>query len=281
VGAVVGAILAATGLVEDSLSPLDEAVVASIDGENIYLNQYRSYVEALQQDRGYELSTAEREHILSRLIDEKLLIRHGEQSGLTRTEPTVRKAIVDAVIENIVSDRKGLVPDQSQLERFYADNRAYFSHAPLLQVQRMVFRGPQAAERAGRARLALTDSQPFAEVKEALADREVLSLPGSPMPATRLPNYLGPSQARAVAALEPGQVTAPLTSGDAIVLLGLVNKLDGETPPLSEVHEQVLREYQRRENDQALRDYLDELRADSDIRLNKAQLQAPGKTGLL
>ena len=59
--------------------------------------------------------------------------------------------------------------------------------------------------------------------------------------------------------------------------LALVAKLTGEIPPLAEVRDQVLREYQRRENDRALREYLEELRAESDIRINKAQLDAPGE----
>jgi len=277
VGAALGALLAATGLLEDQLSPMDDAIVASIDGENIYFRQYRSFVDTLQQDRGFELTTEDREHILSRLIDEKLLLRHGEQSGLTRTEPAVRKAIVDAVIENIVSDRKGIVPEQATLEAFYQDNRTYFSHAPLLQVQRMVFRGTGAARRAEQAHLALSNGQAFTEVQAALGDEEVLNLPASPMPLTRLPNYLGPSQAKLVSALEPGEFTTPLKSGDSFVLLALVAKLTGEIPPLAEVRDQVLREYQRRENDRALREYLEELRAESDIRINKAQLDAPGE----
>ncbi|MEH6580997.1 MAG: peptidyl-prolyl cis-trans isomerase [Halioglobus sp.] len=272
-GAVVGALLAASGLVEDTLAPLDEDIIASINGENIYRSQYQSYADLLQQDRPGALSDKDRQHILNRLIDEKLLIRHGQQSGLVQTDPAVRKAIVDAVIENIISSRKGAVAEEAELQQFYEENGAYFSQAPLLQVQRMVFYGPRAKARSEQAYSALAKGEPFAQVQQELADREVLSLPDTPIPASRLPGYLGPSQAAIAGKLTRGQISQPIESGDHWTILQLLDRVPGQSPPLSEIRDQVQREFQRRGNDQALRTQLDELRADADVRINTSLLQ--------
>jgi PPIC-type PPIASE domain len=213
-GAAIGALLAATGLVEDKLSPLDKDIVASIDGQNIYRSQFQGYADLLQQDRPAPLSDKDQQHILNRLIDEKLLIRHGQQSGLIQSDPAVRKAIVDAVIENIVSSRKGVLAEEAELQQFYEQNGAYFSQAPLLRVQRMVFYGPRAKTRAEQAYNALAKGEPFVRVQQELADREVLSLPDSPIPTSRLPGYLGPSQAAIAGDLTQGQFSQPIASGD-------------------------------------------------------------------
>lgn len=272
-GAITGALLAATGLVEDTLAPLDEDIVASVNGENIYLSQYQSYADLLQQDRPGALSDKDRQHILNRLIDEKLLIRHGQQSGLVQTDPAVRKAIVDAVIENIVSSRTGAIAEETELQQFYEDNGAYFSQAPLLRVQRMVFYGPGAKARTEQAYSALAKGEPFDQIQQELADREVLALPDTPIPASRLPGYLGPSQAAIAGELTRGQISQPIDSGDHWTILQLLDRVPGQSPPLSEIHDQVQREFQRRGNDQALRTHLDELRADADVRINTPLLQ--------
>ena len=105
-----------------------------------------------------------------------------------------------------------------------------------------------------------------------------MRLPTSPIPQNRLPNYLGPSLARAASELEPGQFTPPIPSGGSFVILGLLEKVPGQTPALEKIRDQVTREYRRRQNDEALRDYLADLKSSADIRINKPlllQLETP------
>jgi hypothetical protein len=270
IGALIGALLAATGLLE-SAAPLEAEIIATIDGEPVYLSQFQTYVDALQQNRSERLGPEEREHVLERIIDEKLLIRQGERSGLTRSEPTVRKAIVDAVIENIVSERAGSSADEAELRTFYEQNHSYFSHAALLQVERMVFRSGDAETRAAAAHAALLSGQSFARVK-AGADEAILKLPTSPIPATRLANYLGAGQAEQLSEMTAGQFSVPVANGSAYSILLLVAKMPGDTPAFEDIREQVTKEHRRRGNDEALRDYLEQLRDDADIQHNRAGL---------
>ena len=278
VGAFIGAVLAATGLVENQLRPIQEETIATIDGEAISLARYNSVVQALQKDRGKPLTDTDRARLVERMIDEKLLLQHAEHLGLTRNDAAVKKAIVDAVIENIVSENRGAITETAELERFYRNNLSYFSHTPVVSVQRMVFRGVEAQQQAQLAHVALESGEVFASVKLKLASEDVLQLPTSPIPQNRLTNYIGPSLAKAVAELEPGQFTSPLATGGSFVILGLMERLPGQSPSLETIRDQVTREFQRRQDDQALQDYLAELKANAEIRINQPLLLRQGKT---
>lgn len=271
-GAIIGAGLAATGLVEDRLSPVTHKIIATIDGEVISLAHYNSVVATVEKDRGKPLADSDKNYLLERMIDEKLLLQHAQNSGLTRSDSAVKKAIVDAVIENIISKNRGVIPNNKDLETFYATNLSYFSHTPVMRVQRMVFKGAEPHKQAQQAHSALGRGESFASIKQHLASEDVLQLPSSPIPRNRLPNYLGPTLAQALWDLEPGQFTAPLASGSSLVILGLIDKQSGQTPPLEKIRDQVTREFQRRQNDQALQDYLEDLKASANIRINRPLL---------
>jgi parvulin-like peptidyl-prolyl isomerase len=273
-GALAGALLAASGLVENQLNPLDAGIIASVDGEAIYLAQYQSHLELLQRDRRQALSRQEREQVLQRLVEERLLIRRAEQSGLTRSETAVRKAIVDAMIENAVIDTAVAAPTEGELQTFYSANSVYFTPAALLQVRRLVFRGEDADQRAASARRDLLAGLDFDAVQRELANPGIVALPSSPIPANRLQNYLGPSLTEAAVQLPSGGVSPVLSNSGALVLLQVVQSVPAQQPPLAAVREQVLREYQRRRRDEALQDYLQELRAEADIRVNESLLGA-------
>jgi parvulin-like peptidyl-prolyl isomerase len=272
-GAIIGALLAVSGVLQPAATIDSREIAATVDGEPIYRHQYQAYIEALQRDRRNPLIEGYQRQVLDRLIDEKLLIERGLQSGIPRTDPAARKAIVDAVIEAAVAAAGAVVPAAGELEAFYRDNQAYFSSPPLLQVRRMLFRPPQALQRAGQA-LARLDTEPFESVRDSLADRDILALPGGLLPENRWQGYLGPAQTAALARLDVGAISQPISAGDNVYLLQLVARQETPPAPLADIRDQVLREYQRRQRDQALRDYLDDLRARADIVINRQNLPA-------
>ena len=56
-----------------------------------------------------------------------------------------------------------------------------------------------------------------------------------------------------------------MRSGTGVHLLQLVDREPSRAPPYDEIAEQVRNEWTRRAGDRALRDYLDELRAQADV----------------
>ncbi|MEH6591345.1 MAG: hypothetical protein V7746_13885, partial [Halioglobus sp.] len=95
-------------------------------------------------------------------------------------------------------------------------------------------------------------------------------------PGTRLATYLGPGQVAQLNAMTQGQFSHPIANGTAHSILLLLANLPGEVPAFEEIREQVLKEHRRRGNDEALRQYLTQLRDDADIQTNKALLNADG-----
>ena len=175
-------------------------------------------------------------------------------------------AIVDAMVQSIVASAPPAQPGETELLHFYRENIAYFSSPPLLQVQRMEFRGEGAARRARDARAALIDGESFDEVEAALADKPVVAVPGAPIPANRLVQYLGPTPVGQLTELEVGAISGPHAREGGLQLVRLAGRVEGVAPPLQQVRAQVLREYRRRASEAHLREYLDDLRAAADIR---------------
>lgn len=264
-GAAVGALLAATGLVERQAA-VPGNVLAEVNGEAIAEVEYLNYLQAMQLDRRRPLDAEQRLQVLDRMIEERLLLQRAEQSGLLRSDTALRKAIVDAMVQSIVASAPPAQPGETELLHFYRENIAYFSSPPLLQVQRMEFRGEGAARRARDARAALIDGESFDEVEAALADKPVVAVPGAPIPANRLVQYLGPTPVGQLTELEVGAISGPHAREGGLQLVRLAGRVEGVAPPLQQVRAQVLREYRRRASEAHLREYLDDLRAAADIR---------------
>jgi parvulin-like peptidyl-prolyl isomerase len=267
-GAVLGALLAATGLLEssDALLPADQ--VALVNGQPITKADFLGYLELLARDKRNPLDDSDRRHVLDRVIEERLMVDRGLELGLPHSDPAVRKTIVNAMIQLAIADSANVEPDERALAEFFDANRAYFTPADRLQLRRLVFRGEGSASRATEAhrRLATED---WAAVATELADTDLLSLPSSPLPVTKLRGYLGPSLTDAALQLPPGSISEPIADQGGYTILQVLSHQGDAAPPLPSIREQVAREYRRRAGDQALRDYLEGLRRHADVSVDE------------
>ena len=176
------------------------------------------------------------------------------------------------MIQTIVSDVSNAEPEDDALQAFYQKNNNYFARPARIQVQRMVFRGPDAQQRALTAHQSLA-SQAWHLVATSMADTDILSLPASMLPVSKLTGYLGPTLTEVALNLPVGGYSPPQAEQSGYSIVMLVDLQRSETQPLAEVREQVLREFQRRAGDDALREYLDELREAADIGIDEAFLE--------
>ncbi|MBT4520517.1 MAG: hypothetical protein HOC23_10970 [Halieaceae bacterium] len=264
VGALIGAVLAASGMLESSQEFLPEGTIALVDGAEISTSGYLSLLEQMSKDKRSPLQSADRRQVLNRLIEEKLLIARGLELNLAYGDPRVRKTIVNAMIETAVSEVASARPADSELKRFYADNSSYFTQPVQLRVLRMVFRGADGELRARRAHLALAD-EPWQQVQQRLADEDILSLPTSLLPINKMRGYLGPTLTDLAANLAKGSYSDVQVDGSGYSILLLVDMQQGSPPRFDSIREQVNSEYLRRAGDDALRDYLDQLRDGADV----------------
>jgi parvulin-like peptidyl-prolyl isomerase len=278
-GAAAGLALAGVGIMrrgpalEDALPA---GAVASVNGTAIRLEEFQRAAQALAADRRDPLGEQDKRHVLDRLVDEELLVQRGMELGLAQHDRRVRGDIVAAVIQSVVSESEAKEADDAELEAFYAENRDYFARSGRLAVRQILVRAEpvrtdeEAHARAAEASKRLRDGEAFAAVDEALGDPQVAILPADPLPLPSLREYVGPSAARAAAAMAAGEVSDPVRGSAGYSVLVLVAREAGDVPPLSDVREEVRVEWRRRSGDTALRTYLDELRERADVRVPDA-----------
>jgi parvulin-like peptidyl-prolyl isomerase len=277
-GAAIGALLAASELLRPGLDVLPADAVAGIDGDTISKADYLYFLDSMNKERRSPLDKVARERVLDRLIEEQLLIRRGVEMGLPWSESTVRKALVSTVIDTVIAEASTALPDDNELQEFYSQNLDYFRPAPRLRAQRMAFRGEDAAQRARSAEERL-DKESWSSVAAALSDPVLPELPAALLPASKLRDYLGAELTAEALRLSPGQHSAAIAETGGYSIVGVQGVEAGQAPPLHEIREQVLQEYRRRAEEAALRDYLEQLRAEFSISVDEAFLRELDETG--
>jgi parvulin-like peptidyl-prolyl isomerase len=136
--------------------------------------------------------------------------------------------------------------------------------APLRSEDEARTRAEQAAER-------LRGGEAFDSVRQSLGDVEVAPVPRDLLPITKLQEDLGPTAARAAQALEVGAASDPQRSASGYHVLVLLDRAPGAQPALADVQDEVRAELRRRAGERALRSYLDDLRAQADLRVRSEQ----------
>jgi hypothetical protein len=273
-GTLLGIALAAAGLLrggDTTLAATNGEAIARVNGRVILKDDYNRVITALAGDRRAGITADDRKRVLDRLIDEELLIQRALDLGLADHDARVRKDLTVAMVDSIVAPTSDLRPTDAELESFYGEIRNFLTQSDHLRLRQIWVRVPTLADsetahgRAAEAAARLRRGDDFAGVKASLGDEEIAPLPDTPLPASKLADYLGPTALRAVGELQIGEVTDPVRSSTGYHVLQLVDRVAGETPRFDEVKPQVLAEYRRRAADRALRSYLDDLRARSDI----------------
>ncbi|MEH6551305.1 MAG: peptidyl-prolyl cis-trans isomerase [Pseudomonadales bacterium] len=270
-GALIGIILAASGILQDSTGQLDKHTLANVNGKTISKAEYLGYIDRLEQEKRSPMTTADRRHVLDRMIDEKLLLDRGQQLGLPDSSAPVRKLIVQQVMQSAVSNVSAEQPSDKQLKQFYQDNIGYFTFPPRAHVRRLVFRNhaeSSAEQRATQAYQLLRAGGALSDAI-AMADTDLLGLPGELLPRQKLLQYLGPSQTDKAFTLENGEISAPIADNGQYVLLIMLQRQDSQARPFDDIRELVISEYERRQGDQALADYLEDLREQANIHIDE------------
>jgi parvulin-like peptidyl-prolyl isomerase len=228
-------------------------------------------VAALASDRRAPLDEADRRRVLDRLIEEELLVQHAVELGLVRSDRRVRADLVTAVLGALNAASDAYEPDDEEVAAFFTENREYFARPARLRVHVVRVATPAGSDRvAQRARAEqavarLRGGEPAQAVREALGDEPVAPLPDALLPPAKLREYLGPSALEAALVLAPGEVSEPVATPQGYLVLRLVERTERAAPTLAEVEPQVRAEMRRRSGDRALRQRLDELRADAAV----------------
>lgn len=211
-------------------APGSSTVVVSEEAEALLVAQF-------EQRQGREPTEEERADLVARHVDEEVLYREGIALGLDRSDPIVRRRVVQRMqllLEDLAQ------PDPAQLRAFFESHADAYAGPATLALEHVYFGGEDARLRAEDARVALRGGadpgdlgQPFAH-GNAFARRT----------RAQLERMFGPELAQAI-------VEAPLEewvvarSGLGWHVVRVTSRAEGRVPELERVRARVVQDWRR------------------------------------
>lgn len=279
-GACVGLIMAASGLVERwSPSPgeLPIGAIARVGGKIITQERYLQLLNDLATDQRAPLSAADRQFVFDRLIDEELLIQRGIELGLADSSPQIRKALAAAVIGQLTAEAEASLPDEEALRRLYGSDPEFFTSTARFRLRwlRLPTSDYAAQHKAEEAYRQLSNGVVLAKVTQSTGLEPVPILPDALLPLSKIRDYLGPALAGQASLLKRGVFSKPIEDNGDLHILQLLEYRPEVLPPFEEARPVLEAEYLRRAGDEALRQYLKWLRLRSEVIVVREQVNQP------
>jgi parvulin-like peptidyl-prolyl isomerase len=279
----IGALLAACGDVspgERKATPPPDAV-AVVNGHLITRAAFEQYLEsAAGGDDTASLDPEVRRRLLLQMMDEELLLQRGIALGLQRSDPAARRAILSAVIASVTSEGGADEPDEATLRSFYEENPARFAGPERFAVEviRVSDHGRADAEVQSEAEEVANHLREGGDVAAVLASHpysSALATSTPPLPLGAVEQRAGPAAANALSQLSPGEVSDPVRDKAGYTVVALREHRPPEVVPFDDVRGEVRIAYLRQRRVRALRDLLEALHREADIRILDPEFVAP------
>ena len=260
-GVFVGISLAIFSSIQDTNFEVDKNWVARVGDIEISREKYLLQLEGLNLDKRAPLKEEDRAFVLERMIEEELLIQRAKDLGMFSTNTMIRGAIVQQMINMIISENSLDIVSTSQLKEFYEANKGFFTSADRLRLKQIYFSDEKggALERAQNAYLYLVQGNNL-DVIDSKSDESALEVPNTLMTLSKVREYIGPSLMQLAKMLKPGEFTSPKKVIGGYKIIVLLERRDASPPDFKEIRDRVKSEYQKRKDDEALRDYLNQLK---------------------
>jgi hypothetical protein len=260
---VIGCAFSAFQILHDVRVPVQllPGVAARVNGRQIDMDSITRTVAGMDA-RERRSESATRRDVLSRMIDEELLIQHALDSGAAATSPEVRAALVRSAITRVNAEAAAEPITDGELSNYFDAHRQVYSTAARFDVTPFYFesKDPRAAQaHAMAARAAIQASTPVEQVFNT-TDTPPFGSPGQQITVRTLANYFGPATATAVDHLAPGQTTDSTQLGSGVVFIYLNHKIPSEVPNLASIRELVAADAIRDRQERTLEALLASLR---------------------
>mgnify|MGYP001242831182 CR=1 FL=1 len=271
-GALAGLLIALIASTQIERASLEQTgAIARINDAHIDRTEYATALQALLADKTKSPTSKDRRLVLDRLIEEELLVQRGIEIGLLDGDAAVRKAVARAVIDFAMTRNAQKQISQDELRSFSAANKARFTPAARLQIERLfVRRSDDAAADMARldsVRAALRQGQDFTEATLQLGDAILPPLPRSLLPRKKMYDYLGPRLTETASRLPGASISDAIADGDGWHFLRVVRSEPGIPPEFEDIRPQILNAIQRASDDAALIEYLTWLKERASISL--------------
>jgi hypothetical protein len=281
-GALTGCALAATQILHDVRMPVQlvPGVAARVNGREIDAASVNRTVASFDARLRASASYA-RERVVTRMIDEELLVQHALDDGTAETDPEVRAALVRAAITRVNSEVAAQSVSDEELEAFYKTHGMAYASPVSYEVTPLYFesaaypRVREAQRRADEARASIQSGQPVETLRRG-ADALPFVPPQQLMTARTLANYFGSPLVDDLDHIPVGEMTQRTNFGRGVLMLYLNRRVDSETPSLRTIRELVRADAMRAKQDIALEKLLGSLRKAARIEIASTRPEVSG-----
>ena len=130
-GVLLGVVTALHGVNLSSVEELPDDVIALVNGKLIREDEYINALALLAGDKRGALTDEDRAHVLTRLIEEELLVQQGISRGIVDTDRSVRRAMTQALLDSLIAESASDLPTAEELRNFYQQHLSLFvMHSP-------------------------------------------------------------------------------------------------------------------------------------------------------
>ncbi len=269
IGVFIGISLALFSSIRDTNFDNSSDWAARVGGAEISKEKYLLQLEGLNSDKRVPLNKEDKAFVLERMIEEELLIQRAKDLGLFSTNTMIRGTIVQQMINMVISENSLDIVSNSELELFYKNNKGFFTNADRLRLKQIYFSEEKgsALKKAENLYLELIKGKSIDEI-DGEGDKSALEIPDVLMTLAKVREYIGPSLMQVAKILQPGEFTTPKKVIGGYKIIVLLERKDASPPKFEFIRERVKSEYQKRKDDQALRDYLNKLKKWYEIERN-------------
>ena len=265
---IIGTFLAIYSIMETNknFSSLPDNIIATVNDKIIPSDKYQTIINLIQNDKRDELTKADREMALDRIIEEELLVQYAYKNGFLEADDLLRKSIVRSVVDSIVEQALSVVPAEQDLLKFYEVNRQTFA---IDEKYRVVILSSQNRSDIDEGKVIWQSNYDLTLLRQTFKRINRLDIPTGFISKIRLGTLVGPLLRDKVLSLQVGETSEALKTIYGYSIVTLVDKKDRVIPEFKEISEIVLQEYKRQQREEILEELLKDLKRQSDIKINE------------
>ena len=265
---IIGTFLAIYSIMETNknFSSLPDNIIATVNDKIIPSDKYQTIINLIQNDKRDELTKADREMALDRIIEEELLVQYAYKNGFLEADDLLRKSIVRSVVDSIVEQALSVVPAKQDLLKFYEANRQTFA---IDDKYRVVILSSQNRSDIDEGKVIWQSNYDLTLLRQTFKRIDRLDIPTGFISKIRLETLIGPLLRDKVLSLQVGETSETLKTIYGYSIVTLVDKKDRVIPEFKEISEIVLQEYKRQQREEILEELLKDLKRQSDIKINE------------
>ena len=265
---IIGTFLAIYSIMETNknFSSLPDNIIATVNDKIIPSEKYQTIINLIQNDKRDELTKADREMALDRIIEEELLVQYAYKNGFLEADDLLRKSIVRSVVDSIVEQALSVVPAEQDLLNFYEANRQTFA---IDEKYRVVILSSKNQSDIDEGKVIWQSNYDLTLLRQTFKSIDRLDIPTGFISKIRLGTLIGPLLRDKVLSLQVGETSETLKTIYGYSIVTLVDKKDRVIPEFKEISEIVLQEYKRQQREEILEELLKDLKRQSDIKINE------------